>query len=338
MNHIKRKTCLGIPLIFMILALTTGISINTGFTPIPILEIIKVFLFQGEPKYNLILLDFRLPRIVIALMTGMGLALSGLILQGITQNPLSGPGLLGINAGAGLIVVLSIALGGTMNVTSIYALPFFALFGGALSGFAIYLLSKNGDRGLHPIRLILNGVAIQAGIFALMSLIVIGFDDSQHEFLARWQAGSIWSSNWNYVKAMLPWIAVCVVTLFFKRKHLDILATGDDTALGLGLALKKEKAILLFLSIALAAVSVAFTGSISFIGLMGPHMARRLFGTRHAILIPSSALLGALFVLIADTIGRTIISPSEIPAGIMVSIIGAPYFILLMLKGRKKNL
>jgi iron complex transport system permease protein len=186
-------------------------------------------------------------------------------------------------------------------------------------------------------RLVLNGVAIQAGINACMTLLIINLDDSQFEFITKWQAGNIWGANWKMVISLLPWIIVGSIILLFNAKNLDILSMGDDISYGLGVAVSREKGKLLFTAIGLAAASVAISGSISFVGLIAPHLGRRLVGAKHKFLIPACSMIGALLVLSADTIARIIIMPSELPTGIVVSVLGAPYFIFLLIRSRNAS-
>jgi iron complex transport system permease protein len=320
--------CLLIPIAFFI-------SINAGYTSIDLKDIIRIITGGGTLKENLIIIEFRMPRIIIAMLVGAGFSLSGCILQGITKNPLADPGLMGINAGAGIVVIVFIMLSGTLSFTSIFALPIMSMIGAVITGTIIYKLSLQKNIGIRPISLVLNGVAIQAGINAVMTLIVIKLDESQHEFLVKWQAGSIWSSNWKFVIALFPWIILGFIVLMLMADKMDILIMGDEISTGLGIAVVKEKRRLLFTAIALAASSVAISGSISFVGLIAPHLSRKLVGAKHSVLIPTCAMVGALLVLAADTIARTIIEPSEIPTGIVVSILGSPYFLFLMLKNRK---
>jgi iron complex transport system permease protein len=184
-------------------------------------------------------------------------------------------------------------------------------------------------------RLILTGVAIQAGISALTTVLVVKLDETQFDFVANWQAGSIWGSNWKFVLALLPWPILLIPYVLRKSRVLDVLNMGDELAQGLGVAVERERRGLLAAAVALAASAVAVSGSISFVGLIAPHLARRLVGPRHAILLPVCALVGAVLVSAADTIARVIVQPSEIPTGIMVAIVGAPYFLYLLARSRQ---
>lgn len=311
------------------------VSMNTGYTKLSPLDTLRTLFGGGTAKENLILFDFRLPRIIISIMVGAGLALSGCIIQGISKNALADPGLLGINAGAGLMVILYVMFFGAKSFMSVFTLPFLALAGAGVTAVVIYTLAYKKDEGIAPMRLILTGVAIQAGISAFTTLLVVKLDETQFNFVATWQAGSIWGSNWRFVLALLPWLLLLIPYVMYKARVLDVLNMGDDVAYSLGASVERERRWLLASSVALAASCVAVSGSISFVGLIAPHLARRLVGPKHVILLPVCALTGAVLVSAADTIARVIVQPSEIPTGIMVAIIGAPYFLYLLANSRQ---
>ena len=318
----------------VVLILSFIISMNTGYTKITPLDTLRTLFGGGTEKENLILFDFRLPRIVISMLVGMGLALSGCIIQGISKNALADPGLLGINAGAGMMVILYVMFLGAQSFLSVFTLPFLALAGAGVTAIIIYALSYKKGEGIAPMRLILTGIAVQAGISALTTVLVVKLDETQYNFVATWQAGSIWGSNWKFVLALLPWLLLLIPYVLMKSRVLDVLNLGDDVAYSLGASVEKERRRLLAASVALAASCVAVSGSLSFVGLIAPHLARRLVGPKHAILLPTCALTGAVLVSVADTIARVIVQPSEIPTGIMVAIIGAPYFLYLLGKSK----
>ncbi len=313
------------------------ISVNVGYKDIPLVSVVKALLGMEVGDFGKIIIDFRLPRIIIAILVGAGLAVSGAVIQGIVKNPLAAPGLLGINSGAGLVVIGFIVIGGTLKMSSILALPFLSLLGAAVVGILIYLLAYEDTMGINPMKMVFYGIAIQAGVNAIMTILVITLNESQMDFLVRWQSGSIWNANWEFISALMPWIIIGGLYMMKKASTMDILALGNTLATGLGLNVSKEKGKLLFTAIALAASSVAVSGTMNFVGLIAPHIARKLVGERYRILLPTSALLGAVLVLLADTIGRKLIEPAEIPAGIVVSVIGAPYFIYLLIRLRKEE-
>lgn len=335
----KRKTALrnvAVVLIFSVLLILSFIvSMNTGYSKLSPLDTLRTLFGGGSNKENLILFGFRLPRIVISMLVGAGLALSGCIIQGVSRNALADPGLLGINAGAGLTVILFVLFFGSQSYLSVFTLPFLALLGGGLAAILIYALAYKREGGLAPIRLILTGVAMQAGLSALTTVLVVKLDETQFDFVATWQTGSIWGSNWKFVLALLPWLLLLIPYVLSKSRALDVLSLGDDIAYGLGASVEKERRRLLVSAVALAASCVAVSGSISFVGLIAPHLARRLVGPRHRILLPVCALAGAVLVSVSDTVARVIAQPFEIPTGIMVAIIGAPYFLYLLVKNKQ---
>ncbi|SDM51023.1 iron complex transport system permease protein [Dendrosporobacter quercicolus] len=317
-----------------LLMLSFIISMNTGYTKLSPPDTLRTLLGGGTARENLILFDFRLPRIMISILVGAGLALSGCIIQGVAKNALADPGLLGINAGAGLMVILYVLFFGTQSFLSVFTLPFLALFGAGVTAVIIYGLAFKKEEGIAPLRLILTGVAVQAGISSLTTVLVVKLADTQFDFVATWQAGSIWASNWKFVLALLPWLLLLIPYVLFKSRVLDVLNLGDELAHSLGASVERERRRLLAAAVALAASCVAVSGGISFVGLIAPHLARRLVGPGHRILLPACALTGAVLVSAADTVARVILQPSEIPAGIMVAIIGAPYFLYLLMKSR----
>lgn len=311
------------------------ISINAGYIKIPLGDVIHTLIGNGTPQTELTIFEFRLPRIIMALLVGMGIAVSGAILQGISQNPLADPGILGINSGAGFAVVLYMFLfQGTAfyaGWASVFIMPFSALVGAFLAAFLIYVISwKNGK--VTPVRLLLVGIGINAAFGA--GLIILQMKMEPNDFMKTiiWLSGTIWGTNWTFVWALLPWLLILIPVTFYKSKVLDVMGLGDPIAIGVGLHIEKERRILLVISVALAGACVSVGGGITFLGLIAPHIARRLVGPRHAKLLPLTALLGALLLLSADTIGRVIMAPTELPVGIIVSILGAPYFIYLLVK------
>jgi iron complex transport system permease protein len=276
-----------------------------------------------------------MPRIVISILVGAGLALSGCIIQGIIRNALADPGLLGINAGSGLMVILFVLFFDSPSFMAVFTLPFVALLGAGTAAVMVYILSNRKGEGSDPLRLILTGIAVQACISALTITLVVKLDETRFNFVASWQVGSIWGSTWRFVLALLPWLLFVIPYVLSKSRVLDVLNLGDEIASSLGILVEKERRGLLTAAVALAASCVAVSGSIGFTGLIAPHLARRLVGPSHSTLLPVCALTGAVLVSVADTAARVIVQPSEIPTGIMVAIIGAPYFLYLLVCDRQ---
>ncbi|AIQ41789.1 FecCD family ABC transporter permease [Paenibacillus sp. FSL R5-0912] len=310
------------------------VSMNTGFMRLSPFDVLHTLLGEGTKQQNLILFDFRLPRIVISLLIGAGFAVSGSILQGLSRNALAEPSTLGINAGAGFAVLIFISFVPATTAGPIFVLPLLALAGAALTATLIYFLSYRRADGLSPTRLILIGIAVGAGIYAFQLILSLRLDPQNYQFVAIWLAGKIWGGDWRFVLALLPWILILLPFAFYKARVLNVLNLGDETSKGLGLPLERERLLLLAAAVALAGACVSVSGGIGFVGLIAPHLARRLVGPRHQIMLPAAALIGALLLLTADTIGRWILQPTEIPTGIVVAIIGAPYFLYLLAKSK----
>lgn len=334
LQKVKRARTIAIVLIVLI-GITFLISLNTGHIRLGPIEVMMTLFGQGTDQQRLILFDFRLPRIIIAISVGAGLAIAGTVLQGIVRNPLADPGIIGINAGAGLAVMLFISLFPTLTTVPIFMMPILAFIGAGGAAIAIYILSYKRHEGISPIRLVLTGVAIAAGINAMMIVLTLRISPENYQFLATWLAGSIWGSNWKFIFALFPWLIILIPFVYSRASILNVLNLGDEMAIGLGVNLEKERRILLAAGVGIAAASVSISGGIGFIGLIAPHLTRRLVGDIHEYVIPIAALVGALLLIVADTIGRYILQPSEIPAGIIVAVIGSPYFLYLL--ARLKN-
>lgn len=330
----RKRGILILAVLGILIVITFLISMNTGYIRLSPLDVLRTFFGGGTVKENLILFTFRLPRIVISVLIGAGLAVSGCVMQGISRNALADPGILGINAGAGLMVMLFISFFPTTAAAPVFLLPVLALIGAGLTATLIYVLAYKRHHGLSPTRLLLTGIAVAAGISAATIVLTVRLDPDKYQFVATWLAGSIWGTNWKFVLSLLPWIAVLLPYVVLKARVLNVLNLGDHTATGLGALVGREQLKLLAAAVGLAASSVAVSGGIGFVGLIGPHLARRLVGVKHQLLLPTAALVGSLLVIVADTIGRWILQPSEVPTGIVVAVIGAPYFLYLLSKSR----
>ncbi|MEA0553970.1 iron ABC transporter permease [Lysinibacillus irui] len=327
---LRRKNISIMVILIVLIFITFIISMNTGVIKLTPLDIFWTLLGQGDAQQQVILFEFRLPRIVIAVFVGMGLAISGAILQGVSKNALADPGILGINAGAGLAVMLYVSFFPITKAAPVYLLPVLAFIGAGLTAVIIYTLSYRRHEGITPMRLILTGVAVAAGISSAMIVLTLRLSPENYQFVATWLAGSIWGSNWLFVFSLLPWLVILLPFVFVKATVLNVLNLGELTAVGLGASIEKERRWLLVAAVGLAGASVSVSGGIGFVGLIAPHLARQLVGAKHQFLLPTAALLGGFLVLMADTVGRSIFEPSEIPTGIVVAVIGAPYFLYLL--------
>lgn len=323
-------------LIFLLLSLlllgTIVISIGLGPASVSYDRLLPTLFGQGSFKEDFVLFSLRLPRIIITLLAGMALALSGSILQGITRNELADPGIIGINTGAGVAVAIFFLYFPVDVGSFIYGLPVAAFLGALVTAVAIYALSYDRNRGLQPIRLILTGVGFSMALSGIMVILISSTKREKVDFIAKWLAGNIWGTDWTFVYALLPWLIVLIPFTLYKANKLNLLALNEPVAIGVGVAIEKERIQLLLTAVALAASAVSVTGGISFIGLMAPHIARALVGPRHQWFLPIALLIGGWLLVLADTIGRNIADPDGVPAGIVVALIGAPYFIYLLLK------
>ena len=336
----KKKRLFGTLSVFaLLIAVTIYISLTNGAFDMTVGEVVGTLLhINDDPRFELIIFDFRLPRIVIAALVGMGLGVAGTVIQGITRNGLADSGILGINAGAGAAIVIfmfffqgQISELGTMGIM---LQPLFGLAGGLIAALTIYFFSFKGGR-LDTERLLLTGIAIGSGFGALSLYLSLKMKSADFEMATVWISGSIYNANWIYILSMLPWLLILVPVVFRKAHLLDLLQLEEATVTSIGVKVEREKSIMLLASIGIISSCVSVSGSISFIGLMAPHIARGLVGTRHRSIIPVSGAVGMLLVLIADFIAKTAFAPNEIPVGIVVSIIGVPYFLYLLVKRKQ---
>ncbi|MEG1503286.1 MAG: iron ABC transporter permease [Enterococcus sp.] len=315
----------------LLLLMIIGIflSLTVGTNKLSFYDLMQVFQGTGSRSQQLIVFDFRFPRLFVSILAGMGLAVSGYIFQTITHNDLADPGILGINAGAGLTVL--IYLGFYASGESSWLLPFIACVGSCLATVLVYFFGRQSER-ITPNRLLLSGVAVNAGISALTLLGTIRVSKDNYQFVTSWLSGTIWGTTWQHVFLLLPWI-VCLIPLVMSRgRYLEVLELGDDVAVGLGVKLKKTQLFFLVCAVCLAAVSVSIAGSISFIGLIAPHIARQITRRKNNQTLLMTALIGGVLLLFSDVFARVILPSGEMAAGIIVSLIGAPYFILQLLK------
>ncbi len=311
------------------------ISTGLGDMKINPATVVSVFFGGGTEMEKLVIQSFRLPRIIVALVVGMSLAVAGGILQGMIRNPLASPDVLGITGGASTAVVLFLAIFSNESnalTVSIQWMPLAAFIGSAVAGLLVYIFAwKNG---VSPVRLVLIGIGLSALFQALTTMMMLLGPIYRASQANIWITGTVHGSTWTNVFTIVPWAFTLMLVAFFMARKVNVLGLGDDVATSVGTHVQKLRFVLLLISTALIGSSVAFAGGIGFVGLMAPHMARRLVGSVYGALLPVSALIGAILVMVADLIGRTMFSPLEIPAGVFTAGIGAPYFIYLLFKTR----
>ncbi|WP_334104734.1 iron ABC transporter permease [Muricomes intestini] len=286
-------------------------------------------LHMGYSSLSIVLMKIRLPRIILALLCGMGLSLSGCILQAVTENPLADPGILGINAGAGFMVMLFLTLFSSLHVKTMLYQPLFAMAGGLLAALLLYRFSKRNGK-IRPAYLLLGGIGVSAGFSSLMLIMSSNMENSSYQLVARWLSGNIWGTSWHQVKSLLPYLLVLVPLLYIRANVLDLFSLGEEAAGALGVSVEKERKVFLLAAVGLAASCVSVSGGIGFVGLVAPHIARQFIGARHRLLLLASMLTGGLLLLLADTVGRCLLPSVEIPVGIVISILAAPYFLYLL--------
>ncbi|MGG4033788.1 iron ABC transporter permease [Paenibacillus cisolokensis] len=318
--------------VLLLIATTIVASMSVGSGSFSFDRLLSTILGHGTFKENLVLFSIRLPRIAVTLLAGMALALSGAILQGITRNDLADPGVVGINAGAGVAISAFFLYYPLDPKTFAYVLPLVA-FGGALTtAVLIYLFSYSKTTGLQPVKLVLVGVGFALALSGLMIILISSADYRKVDFIAKWLAGNIWGADWPFVWSLLPWLVILLPYTLYKSNVLNLLAMDEAIAIGAGVSVNRDRLLLLGAAVALAAAAVSVTGGIAFIGLMAPHIAKSIIGRRHQYCVPLAVLMGGWLLLFADTVGRNLVDPAGIPAGIMVALIGGPYFLYLLLK------
>lgn len=308
------------------------VNIGVGEYPVPPLDVVRTVLGlpTGNEDYSFIVNTLRLPRMLVAALVGLALGVSGAILQGMTRNPLADPGILGISAGAGLVAVTLIVV---VRNAPAGVIPLAAFAGAVTVATLIYLLAWRG--GDSPIRLILVGIGLGAICGAATTLMITFGDIYDVQRALIWLTGSVYGRSWKEFWPLLPWIVVFVPLALLLARDLNALNLGEDVARGLGSPVAWRRGLLLLTAVALAAATVAAAGTIGFVGLMAPHIGRRLVGPDHSGLLPTAGVLGALIVVSADLVGRTLFAPIELPAGLVTAAIGAPFFIGLLWRQRR---
>lgn len=315
---------------FLLMIIFFLVSLSVGSISISIPDLWSSLIKKDTP-FSFIIWEYRLPRVVISILTGFGLAVAGVILQSLVRNPLASPDVIGLTKGAGFFAALVIFL---FPSSPDYVLPVAALMGAFLVFILLLLLSKRLT--LRPAAFALVGVALGAIFQSGIQYLLVKYPTDINMALL-WMSGSLWGRGWSEVLNLLPWIMILLPIAWWQYPKLNIFQLGDEYSQTLGLDIIRQRFWLLLLAVSLAGVSVASVGSIGFIGLIAPHIARQLVGGRHQFLIPLAALIGANLMLIGDSIGRVIIIPREVPVGVMTAIIGAPYFVYLLRKESKRK-
>lgn len=304
-------------------ALLFVLSIRYGTYTLSFDEISQAF--HPDDKNYFTLMEYRLPRALLAIIIGGALAISGVLVQSVVRNPLASPDILGINNAAGLVAVTVLIF---LPNLAFYWLPIFAFIGGVLSFILLWMICGFNFR---PIKMAIIGVALSA-LWAAISHYLMLTNPVEINTAMLWLTGSLWGRSWAYVDVVLPWLLVLLPLPFIFCRDLDTLGLGENKAATLGVSVNKTQILVLVLAVALSTTAVAICGPIAFLGLVAPHLARKLVGGRHRTLLPAAMLIGSLLLQISDILARVIDPPTELPAGILTAIIGAPYFFYLLMR------
>ena len=306
-----------------LMVLLFGLSIRLGTYTLSFEEIWAAF--QPDDKNYFTLMEYRLPRAVLAILLGGALAISGVLVQSVVRNPLASPDILGINNAAGLVAVSILMF---LPNLAFYWMPIFAFLGGVLSFVILWIVCGFNFR---PIKMAIIGVALSA-LWAAISHYLMLTNPVEINTAMLWLTGSLWGRSWSYLNVVLPWLVVLLPLPFIFCRDLDTLGLGENKASTLGVTVNKVQISVLVLAVALSTTAVAICGPIAFLGLVAPHLARRLVGGRHRTLLPAALIIGALLLQLSDILARVIDPPTELPAGILTAIIGAPYFFYLLMR------
>ena len=306
-----------------LMVLLFGLSIRLGTYTLSFEEIWAAF--QPDDKNYFTLMEYRLPRAVLAILLGGALAISGVLVQSVVRNPLASPDILGINNAAGLAAVSVLMF---LPNLAFYWMPIFAFLGGVLSFVILWIVCGFNFR---PIKMAIIGVALSA-LWAAISHYLMLTNPVEINTAMLWLTGSLWGRSWSYLNVVLPWLVVLLPLPFIFCRDLDTLGLGENKASTLGVTVNKVQISVLVLAVALSTTAVAICGPVAFLGLVAPHLARRLVGGRHRTLLPAALIIGALLLQLSDILARVIDPPTELPAGILTAIIGAPYFFYLLMR------
>ena len=299
------------------------LSLTKGSSVITMSQIVELLLNPGMDPQSQIIWNIRMPRTIVGALVGINLSLSGAILQAIMRNPLADPHIIGISSGAGLAGVVIMILFPALE----YLITPVAFVGAMLAAICIYILAwKNG---IKPVRIILAGVAVSAFLSAGISGLMIFYSDRVHGAL-MWMVGGLAARSWPHVNIILPYAIIGLVLALASASYLNILQLGDEMARGLGVNVEVTRIIMTAIAALLAASAVSVVGLLGFVGLVVPHAARLLIGSDYRFLLPAAALLGVAIVTLSDTFARVIFAPIELPVGIIMAFLGAPFFLFLL--------
>ncbi|PVZ94959.1 iron ABC transporter permease [Amnibacterium flavum] len=330
----RARLTLGLAIGIVGLAVASALSLVFGSRIVSMDEILSGLFNRDPESFGAIAVASRMPRTVLAILVGGALGLAGAVMQGATRNPLADPGILGINLGSALAVVVGIAV---FDIDSARQYIWFALAGAALASLLVYAIASRGREGATPLKLALAGAATSAALSSLVSAVLLTRTDVFDVF-RFWQVGGVGGADFGQIAEIAPFLLAGLVLALFSARGLDVLALGDDLARGLGAHVGRSRAIAGLSAVLLAGAATAIAGPIGFVGLVVPHAVRFFTGPHHRWLIPYSVLFGAILLVVADVVGRVIARPTDIQVGIMTAIIGAPFFIFLIRRAKVREL
>jgi len=312
-----------------LLLLAVLVGLMSGAVTIPVLEVWSALISGSDSDARQIVWQLRFPRVMVGVLVGMNLSIAGAFLQGIFRNPLADPGIIGVSSGGGLAAVIIMIL----FPAQIAYLPMSAFVGALAATVVIYLLAWKG--GASPVRLILAGVAVNALLGAAMSGLMI-LNSEKVQSVLPWLSGTLNGRSWPHLDTLLPYSAVGIIASFFLIKQVNLLSLGDDAAKVLGTRVEIGRLLIVMVAAFLAGSAISIVGMVGFVGLVVPHICRLLVGNNYQILLPVSAVAGGALVVAADTAARTLFDPIEFPVGILLALLGAPFFLYLLRKGVRR--
>lgn len=329
--------------IFLLLSILLGTAIGTVYVPMTaIIKIIeaKIFGFVSlrgiDPMFMNIVLDIRLPRVILSGLVGAALAIAGAAFQGLLRNPLADPYTLGVSSGASVGAVITLFFQISIPFVGSFTLPLISILFSLLTIVFVLTFARKIERSMRVETIILTGIIFSSFLGALISLMIALTGDELRQIIS-WLLGSVSMRGWEYIKIILPFFIIGSLVLIVNAKELNAMSFGEERAQHLGVNVQRRKLIILIAGSILTGAAVAVSGTIGFVGLVIPHFARLCWGPDHKHLLPLSILIGSGFLIIADLISRTIISPAELPIGVITSLIGAPVFAMILLHRKKKE-
>lgn len=334
----RKKTIFGILISLLVIVFLLALSI--GSVKIPIQNIFEILSnnffgtnFELNKSQNNIIYSIRLPRVLLAMLVSVALSVAGATIQGIYRNPMADTGVLGISSGASFGAIIAIATGVSNN--NLFVMPLFAVCGSLLTAFGIFTFASIG-RKVPILTLVLTGIAVSSFLGSMVSLILTTMDEAQTQSYVFWSMGSLSATRWEHVYLVFIPISLGIWRIFRYSHDLNILMLGEEEAQSLGVCPYLLRKKMLFWVSVITAMAVCVSGGIQFVGLVIPHVLRMIIGPDNRYLIPASAIGGAIFLIFCDLLARTLIVPSEIPVGILTSLTGAPYFLYLIERERRK--